>query len=201
MSNPFDTALIIQKSKEKISDFPGIPVLVAAGRLIKIKNYHSLVSAHKKLIDKGIYHQILLLGDGPEFQNLANQIHSLDVENTFKLLGQIENPYPYFSKADLYVHPSTTEAYPLVIAENLILGTPIISTNVGGISEMMEHEINGLFVEPTVESLAAAMERMLTDNNLMNKIIENNENLEEKFSATKIYDKFDNLLKNTIVKS
>lgn len=100
------------------------------------------------------------------------------MEDTFILIGQKENPYPYIAAADYYIQPSRYEAYPLAIGEALALNKPIISTDVGGIREMLTHNATGLLVNFSKENLKEAMKSFIEQKDLVNYIKENQNNFD-----------------------
>lgn len=176
--------------QEKSSTFKPIlssPCFVAAGRLTKSKGCLTLLSVHQKLIENGFHHYIYILGDGPEKQNLIQKIKKLSVENTFILLGNQNNPYPYFKESNYFIHPSHRESYPMVILENLLLNKPIISTNVGGIPEMIDDGIDGVLVNYNEEEIFQAMKKFLTNPEFVEKIKQGTYRADQKFDEQKIY--------------
>lgn len=177
------------------------PSFVAAGRLTKSKGCFTLLYAHKKLIDSGFKHYIYILGDGPEKQNIIQKAKELEVEDSFILLGNQSNPYPYFNEADFFIHPSHRESYPMVILENLLLGKPIISTNVGGIPEMINNGKNGILVSCNEDELYEAMKEFLTNPELVSKIKEGTKNTKDDFNDNRIYEQVLKIFKNLLISS
>lgn len=192
------------KSHEKTTHFINeqLPTFVSIGRLHSRKGYHKLIEAHQKLIHEGIIHQIIILGDGEEKENLQNQIQNSGVEKTFILAGNQMNPYPYIRKADFFILPSESEAWPLVIAEALILQKPIIATNVGDVGIMIENGETGVLINYNVQEMYEAMKTFLTKPDVVKYIKKNLENIESQFDNQKIFNKieavFDNIIKNNI---
>ena len=191
-------AIPMEELKVKAKDFPvdymNIPTFVSVARLHSRKGFHKLLEAHKLLLDEGLPHQIIVIGDGEERKNLENQIKKLGVEDTFKLLGTKMNPYPYVKNADFYIMPSQTEGWPLIIAETLILQIPIIATDVGGIPEMITHKKNGYLVDYDSEKMKEAMKVFLTDTALVETIKEQLKQSEKQFDNQKIYDEVTKIL-------
>lgn len=193
-------AIPIDEIKAKATAFEvdknEVPTFVSVGRLHNRKGYHLLIDAHKKLLDEGLEHKIIVIGDGEERQNLQNQIEKNGVGKSFLLLGTLLNPYPYVKSADFYMMPSRSEGWPLIIAETLILQKPIIATDVGGIPEMISHEKNGLLVKYDIQAIYEGMKRFLTDEQLLKEIKIGLKKSEEQFDSIKIYSK----VEDTIIK-
>jgi len=192
-------AIPIEELKQKASEFqPDFEtenqVFVTVGRLHSRKGHHKLLDAHAQLLKDGFPHTIFVIGDGEEKENLENQAKKLGVKDSFILLGSLLNSYPYVKNSDFFIMPSESEGWPLIIADTLILQTPIISTAVGGIPEMIEHQKNGYLTEYTEESIYAGMKEMLTNPSLVSKIRENLKTSEKQFDNQKIFDAVENIL-------
>jgi len=199
--NPINVNEIIRKSKEYVSEDlsssskDGIPSFLFVGRISRGKGIHLLYEAHKKLCEENEIHKVYIIGRG----YYEDTIKMMDKENTFIgktfiFLGIKENPYPYFSTVDFFVLPSQSEAYPLSIPEALILGKPVLTTEVGGVHEMMEDHINGLIVSISSESIYQGMKELLKNPTLVSKIKENNKKCAEKFNPQKNIDLIEKLL-------
>ena len=178
----------VEKSGEFEVNYEVKPVFSSVGRLHYRKGYDALMRIHKRLLDEGFVHSIAIIGGGNEMENLQNQARELAVENTFKLFDTQKNPYTYISNSDFFILPSRSESYPLIIGEAMGLGVPIISTNVGGIAEMIDHDVDGYLVNFDEEEIYQAMKRFLTEPELVQKIREGAKNASVKFNAQKIYD-------------
>ena len=197
-------AIPIQQIQARASEFipekEKTPTFVSVGRLHFRKGYKTLLEVHKKLLDDGYLHNIQIIGDGEDFQELSNRINELNVQNTFKLLGTKLNPYPFVKNSDFYIMPSESEGWPLIIAETLILQKPILATNVGGIPEMISHEKTGYLVEYSQQGLYEGMKEFLTDEKLLSAIKENLKSIEERFDNKKIFDAVEEIILSTVSK-
>lgn len=199
--NPIEVDDIIAKSKLKptikISSHKNdsIQSFISVGRIKPGKGYQLLIEAHKKLIDDGLYHKIYLVGEGEYKEELLKKVKEYRIEETFIFLGEHSNPYPLIKEADYFILPSFSEAYPLVIAESLILEKPIITTDVGGIREMMVDQENGIFIPSNNEpALYESMKTLLYDPKKVQFFIENNKKCKEIFSPVPIYKEIEKLL-------
>jgi glycosyltransferase involved in cell wall biosynthesis len=127
---------------------------------------------------------------------LKKQSEELGVTDSFKLLGSSMNPYPYVKNADFFILPSESESWPLIIADSLILQKPIISTNVGGIPEMIEHGKTGYLINYETEEMYESMKKFLTEPELIAEIKKNLINIEEQFDNQKIFNAVENIIIN-----
>ena len=188
------------KAAEKIEAFSEKPSFVSVGRLHYRKGYHKLIEAHTKLIREGHDHQILIVGEGEHRQNLEKLIKENKVERTFILLGNKMNPYPYIKNADFFILPSESEAWPLVIAEALILQKPIIATDTGDDSMMIAPEKTGILIPYKVEEMYYSMKRFLTDKPLISEIKNNLQNIEDQFDNKKIFESIEIMMEQILEK-
>jgi glycosyltransferase involved in cell wall biosynthesis len=198
--NPIDVDDITAKSEQKInikissSKNDSIKSFISIGRIKPGKGYQFLIEAHKKLINDGIYHKIYIIGNGEYKDELVKKVVEYNIEESFIFLGEYNNPYPLIKEADYFILPSLSEAYPLVIAESLILEKPIITTDVGGIREMMVDQENGIFIPSKNEqALYEAMKTMISDPKKGKFFVENNKKFKEIFSPVTIYKEIEKL--------
>lgn len=196
ITNAIPIEEIRKKAKEKISDFPKSATLkfVALGRLHTRKGFHTLLNVHSKLINDGLEHEIIILGDGEEKENLLLQRKNLGIEKTIHLLGNRMNPYAYLAKGDFFIMPSRSEAWPLVLAEALLLKKPVIATNVGDVSKIMKPNENGLLINYDEKEMYDAMKRFLIEPDLIHHINKNLENIDNDFDNQKIFNQVEDIL-------
>ncbi|GAB0155120.1 glycosyltransferase [Chryseobacterium sp. Alg-005] len=195
-------AIPIEELKQKalafIPELPQKPVFVSVARLHSRKGFHKLMEAHSRLLKDGFDHHIIIIGDGEEKENLKKQAEALDVTDSFEFLGSLMNPYPYVKNADFFILPSESESWPLIIADSLILQKPIISTNVGGIPEMITHGKTGYLINYKTDEMYTAMKKFLTEPQLISEIKNNLTDIEKQFDNQKIFDAVENIITNLV---
>lgn len=103
--------------------------LVTVARLVEQKAIDRWIKVHSKLKKEGTNICVYVIGDGPLKQNLQEQIEQAGIEETFKLLGKQNNPYPYIKNADYFCLFSYFEGYGMVLEEAKILNKPILITD------------------------------------------------------------------------
>ena len=187
---------IKRKAEENISEFPNSPVFISVGRLHTRKGYHKLMEAHAQLLKEGFPHSVIIIGDGEELPNLLIQQSKLNVEKTFIFEGNKMNPYPYLKKADFFIMPSESEAWPLVIAEALILQKPIIATKVGDVETMIKDQKTGYLIDFKTDEIYNAMKEFLTNEKLVSGIKENIIDIEKDFDNEKIFSSVEEIILN-----
>ena len=162
--NPLDTNEIINKAKEKAEKYEfnkTIPTFISVGTVFPQKGFDRLLEAHKRLLDKGFFHRLLIIGDGYDFENIKKLKSDLGLDKTATMLGFTSNPYPYFSQADFYILSSRYEGFPTVLFEAITLKKNIIATDVSGVAEMLENGRLGLIVENSEDGIYKGMKQAL----------------------------------------
>ncbi len=182
--NYIDKSKIILKSKMQIGQeyIDGdIPSILTVARLVEQKAIDRLINIHKRLIDEGIKHKIYVIGDGPERKNLEEQIKKLGVEETFKLMGKRDNPYPYMKKADYFALLTYFEGYPMTVEEAKILNKKILITNTSA-KEVLKGYSKKLIFENNEDAIFEGLKQVLQKNVVFEEddIEYNNEFLLEK---------------------
>ncbi|MFC7346647.1 glycosyltransferase [Chryseobacterium zhengzhouense] len=164
--NPIDKNDTLRKANVQIDDYPfsnTIPTFITIGTVYPQKGYDRLLDVHKKLIDEGLKHQIIIIGDGFDFENIYTKLNDLNLMKTVKMLGFRDNPYPYLKKADFYIMSSRHEGFPTIIAEALILNKPIVSTDVSGIKDLLQNGKLGMITPNSEAGIYEGMKKMLTN--------------------------------------
>lgn len=162
--NPLDTQEILTKSEGDIEQYhfeDSIPSFISVGTVFPQKGFDRLLKVHKKLLDEGLMHQLLIVGDGYDFENIKKLKSDLKLDNTATMLGFTDNPYPYFKKADFYILSSRYEGFPTVLFEAMTLKKNIIATNVSGVKEMLNDGEFGLITENSENGIYNGMKQAL----------------------------------------
>jgi len=167
--NPIDKDDTLRKANAIIDDYPfsdTIPTFITIGTVYPQKGYDRLLDVHKKLIDEGLKHQIIIIGDGFDFENIRIKMNDLNLMETVTMLGFRDNPYPYLKKADFYIMSSRHEGFPTIIAEALILNKPIVSTGVSGIKDLLQDGKLGMITPNSEAGIYEGMRKILTNQEL-----------------------------------
>ncbi|NEU78908.1 glycosyltransferase family 4 protein [Nostoc sp. UIC 10630] len=143
--------------------------LVCCGRVGQRKGTFDLIKAFANLPNhQKKYTQLILAGDG-EIEKAQQLAASLNLSDQVTFLGWInsEKRDEVLSQADVFILPSYNEGLPLAILEAMGWSLPVIATPVGGISELVISNQNGLLVTPgNIKQLSSAMELLIENENL-----------------------------------
>jgi glycosyltransferase involved in cell wall biosynthesis len=147
---------------------PGVPIMLAVGRLCSWKGFDDLLEACNLLNRKQVKHFCLILGKSvPEEKKHAASL--LDRKETLKLsnvhfTGWRDNPAAFMKGATLLAVPSHAEPFGRIVVEAWACGLPVIATNAAGPAEIIRHGENGILVPPKKpEELATALAQLLDD--------------------------------------
>ncbi|MGO4707686.1 glycosyltransferase [Chryseobacterium sp. 2TAF14] len=163
--NPLDTEEILSKAEQSIDNYkfdPNVPTFISVGTVFPQKGFDRLLKVHKKLLEEGFKHKILIVGDGYDFENIKKLKTELNVDDTATMMGFTDNPYPYFKNADFYILSSRYEGFPTVLFEAITLKKKIIATEVSGVREMLNDGELGLIVENSEDGIYSGMKKALT---------------------------------------
>ena len=134
---------------------PG-PVFITMGRLSVEKDHEKLIRAFAGFRKSAPEARLLIIGDGPLQAHLRDLVKRLKLGGKVRLPGFRKNPFPYLKRADCFVLSSNHEGQPMVLLEALILGKPIVATDIAGNRGVLEGRAD-LLVENSVEGLIKGM--------------------------------------------
>ena len=140
----------------------GLTHVVTAARLDPVKQISTCLRAHHELRQEGTDFHWHIVGDGPERETLQSEIIRLDMVDRFHLEGFQTNPRPWMQYADLFVLASRSEGCPTVIREAIAAGTPVLSTDVNGVRELIDDGNTGIVLADCAADLKENLRRLLT---------------------------------------
>lgn len=127
--------------------------LLTVGRLAAPKVLDISIKAMKLLKDAGGQFRWYVLGEGEQRSYLERKIRALGLTEDFVLCGAVDNPYPYFVQADLYVHASRYEGSSVSIREAQVLECVILASDCSGNRETVSDGIDGKLCSLTPEGI------------------------------------------------
>jgi len=135
VANPIDVEAIAAKAAASPSYDPGGDYILAAGRLVRSKNFQLLIRAYAQ---SGVTEKLVILGEGAERAELTALAQQCGVADRVTLPGFMANPYPLMRGAKLFVLSSNDEGFPNALVEAMALGAPVLATNcASGPSEIL----------------------------------------------------------------
>lgn len=159
---------------------------ISVGRLVRRKGFDFLIKAIKNTPDN--VHS-LIIGEGPEKENLANLAEELNVSDRIHFLGFVSETekFQYLQNSDIYVLSSLHEGFGIVLQEAMQVGLPIISTDNGGQVDFIKEGKNGYLVHfGDIEALAGIINKFEQDHQLKINFSEYNKKEIKKFEDKRI---------------
>lgn len=138
--------------------------ICGVGKIEPNKGFDKLARIHKRLLADGWKVHTYILGIGSEQEKIERYLKENQIESTFTFLGYQTNPYKYVARCDLFVCCSTAEGFSTAATEALIVGTPVVTTPVAGMEEMLgKNREYGVIAEATEDSLYEAVKEFIKD--------------------------------------
>jgi glycosyltransferase involved in cell wall biosynthesis len=170
------------------------------GRLLETKGLKELVIAIENLSNENPNVHLDIYGDGPYKKILSNQIDSSTCKNNITLHGNIDNAWKYLYDSNCFVFPSWYEGFSGALVEAMMLGIPIIASDISMNLEAVQNDYSALVYK--VRDDEKLLEKMKFCIHNFSKMIEMGENARgvamEKFEINKIAQQFETFLKQKI---
>lgn len=133
--------------------------------------------------------RLRILGDGKEMANLITQIEQLKLQDAVDLAGSTREIYPELCTADIYLMTSRHEGFPNALVEALSVGLPCVAFHChDGLEEIIQHEENSFLIEEgNIQGFISAMEKLLIDSELYNRMSGRARQISQQYSFDKFY--------------
>ncbi|MGH9386160.1 MAG: glycosyltransferase [Vicinamibacterales bacterium] len=197
LHNPVDVTEIRRLATESIAD-AGLaavrPVVVAAGRLAAVKNYPLLIDAVAQLSSQ-LPVDVWILGDGEERDRLERRVVGKGLKDAVRFLGFQANPWRFMARANAFVLTSTYEGFGNVLIEAMACGVPVIATRSPGTTEIIDDGANGLLADHDASSVASAIERVIHDVGLRQRIVSRARSDVEHYAVPRVIERYDRMFR------
>lgn len=179
--------LEIDKNKEK--------TILSIGRMVPWKGFDVLVELMTELPDW----KLIIIGDGPMREKLMVLIQKMNLERRVELINPMSRKelFEYLIKARIFVLNTSFESFSFQIVEAMNAGTPVITTNICNLPEIIEDGREGVLVEPNNKrQIIEAIKKIDENENFRKTIISNAYQKAQKFSLKNTMDNLEQLLKS-----
>ncbi|HMS82131.1 MAG TPA: glycosyltransferase family 4 protein [Nitrospira sp.] len=150
--------------RSKIGLAKGDFLIGTVGRLSAVKGCEFLIKAVPHLCRICHNFKVLFVGEGPLKSSLERLAESLRIRDRVIFMGHHDFPIDIVREMDVFVLPSLNEGIPLALLEAMSLQRPVVAAKVGGVPEVVRHELNGLLIEShDAQAIASACGRLLRD--------------------------------------
>ena len=150
-----------EDSKKSLGLDSSLVTCLFVGRLTQIKRPDRLLDAIAILKNKGLQFELIIAGDGELSDYVSARVSKEELP--VKTLGWVKDTSQAFSASDIMVLCSDNEAVSLVLIEGSQYGLPLVSTNVGSVSDVVIDHSTGYLTESTADALADAIEKLVRD--------------------------------------
>ncbi|MFA5157729.1 MAG: glycosyltransferase family 4 protein [Patescibacteria group bacterium] len=181
-------AIEIETEPKKASRAEDKLLIGTIGSLNKQKGHIYLIQAIERVVKSLPKTRLEIVGDGPEKEKIQREIKKLGLESRVQLLGKIDKPKRLLKNWDIFVLPSLSETFGLVVLEAFESKVPVIATKVGGLPELITNNDNGILVPPAdPDKLSKAILYLLVEKKVRNGLAEEAYKLlKEKYDWSKI---------------
>ncbi len=144
--------------------YGGKTLVLFAGRLVHRKGVEFLLKAWQGISPGFPDARLLLLGDGPLLAQLEEMASTLGISKSARFIGRVDNVAEYLRAADIFVLPSLQEGLSNALLEAMASGTAVLATRIGGVTDVVEDNVDGILVRPgDVVSMAEGLRLLLED--------------------------------------
>ena len=148
-------------------------VIVQIARLDPIKDHTTALQTVERLVSRNSHIRFVIVGDGPERQRIEKEIEDRELQSCVRMLGSRSDIPELLSASDAFLLTSVSEGIPVTLIEAMLVGVPVVSTEVGGVPEIIKDGESGLLAKAKDdEALADAIERCVEDAGLRKSIAE-----------------------------
>jgi glycosyltransferase involved in cell wall biosynthesis len=163
---------------------PEAPVIGTVGRLFAVKGLDVFLTAARQIRNARPDAQFVIAGSGPLEASLRATAQRLGLADV-RFLGHRDDACDVIGMMDVFVLPSLNEGIPMALLEALALARPVVASRVGGIPEIIQHNISGVLTEPgNTYDVARQCLSLLGDRETARRLgIAGRERVEQRFSA------------------
>lgn len=156
----------------------GEVVLISVGRLVNIKGFESLIETIGRLLLNDVQAKLLIVGDGPDRSHYEELIRGKGLSANIWLLGQRDDVPDLLKSSDCFVLASRSEGLSCSIIEAMAAGLPVVATDVGGNSELVQEGRSGYLVPyGDLDALASRLKQIVMEGDRRSQLGEAGANL------------------------
>ena len=175
-------------------------ILIHISNFRKVKRAEDVIKMFNFLV-REIPSKLLMVGDGPERQKCEELCRDLKICDNVKFLGKQEAVEELCAISDLMILPSESESFGLAALEAMACQVPVVSSNAGGLPELIVEDENGYMCDVgDVRAMAEAAKKILSSDQTLSEFKKNAYKTAQKFDIEVILPQYENLYKKVIAK-
>jgi len=178
------------KLEQRTAKLENAFLIGSIGRLAYPKNYIFLINIFPSILKQLPEAKLIIIGDGPDQKELQDQINERNLQTSIFLVGAIPHAYKFIKAFDLFVLPSIFEGLSLTLIEALSSGLPILSSDVGGSAEVVNHDAQQLYKLNDGDDFLRKLVNIANDQRLSMSISRKNLEYSKNFSTRKISEEY-----------
>ena len=151
---------------------PETRLVIHVSNFRPVKRIHAVIEVFDR-IRRQVPSRLLLVGDGPELPGAHRLAQELGISDLIDALGPQQDVLPLLSIADVFLLPSAQESFGLAALEAMACEVPVVASNVGGLPEVIEHDVSGYLHPPEdLDGMAASAVALVTDEARHRRIVD-----------------------------
>ena len=194
--NAIDLRKCIKKTKYKKSN-----IILNVGRLSEQKNHKLLIDVFNEIHKAYPKYILKIVGQGELEEELKKKVSDLGLKKSVIFEGVKPECFSYMNEADMFVMTSLWEGLPITLIEAMGTGLPIVTSNVGGIPDIIESYKNGIIVEGTIENFKKEIINLIEEESLRESIGKGSIESSKKYSAENMGKQYMKLYKEVLSKT
>ena len=189
----------IENGELKIENSERLNRIISVGRLTEQKNQKMMIRAFAKIVNEFPNWQLAIYGEGPLRQSLQMIIDNLQLKDRVLLPGRTDNVIGELRRSKIFCLSSDFEGMSNAMIEAICIGLPIVTTNVSGVSELVDDGKNG-YVVPCgdVDQLAQALQKVMSNNDMQKTMSESNLKKADIFKLDNIVNQWEQLIQKVV---
>lgn len=196
------TSIIYNPVSETVFNLQEEPkenVIISVGKLDGQKNQKLLINAFASIAEDFPDWKLVIYGEGPQREALEFRIKNLELRKRILLPGRCETVIEEMNKAKVFAFSSDFEGMSNAILEAVCVGLPVVTTNVSGAAELVKNGEGGFVVPIRDEkALADALQKVLQDENMREKMMHTNKARAKEFKQDMIVNQWEELIKKIV---
>jgi len=176
-----------------------LTVIGCVGRFVPQKRQIDVIEAARLLLERHRDLFFVFVGDGETLNDCKGKVAQYGIARHFLFTGAVKDVFPYLVTFDILIQASTSEGMPNVIMEAMLLGIPVVATDVGGTSDLIEMGVNGYLVTPhSISEIMTRIESLVVNEPLRLEFATKSKDKINQFSLERMVGKIESMYQHAL---